>query len=86
MLYAGLYFNYPFINDEFVLKNLTEFLHKIINAKGKNFGSKINGSLTANQKGILSKYSFVAGWKNRKLNPNFRPERIKEIKKCWHNG
>lgn len=86
MLYAGLYFNYPFINDESVLKDLTEFLHKIINAKGKNFGSKINDSFTGNQKGILSKYSFVAGWKNRKLNPNFRPERIKEIKKCWHNG
>jgi len=85
-LYAGLYYNYPFINDEEILKELTSFLHKIINAKNRTFGNKINHSLTPEQKAVLAKYSFLAGWKNRKLNADFRPERVKLIKKCWYNG
>ena len=86
VLYAGLYYNYPFINDDDILNELTTFLRKIINAKNKNFGQKINNSLTSEQKGLLSQYDFLAGWKNRKLNSDFRPERVKLIKKCWYNG
>ncbi|WP_299104527.1 antiviral reverse transcriptase Drt3a [uncultured Tenacibaculum sp.] len=86
VLYAGLYYNYPFINDDDVLENLTSFLRKIINARNKSFGNKIASSLTQNEKGVLSKYDFLAGWKNRKLNSDFRPERVKIIKKCWYNG
>lgn len=85
VLYAGLYYNYPFINDKNILEELTVFLRKIINSKNKNFGNKIKASLDSNQKGLLSKYSFVSGWNNRKINTDFIPERVNLIKKCWHN-
>lgn len=85
VLYAGLYYNYPFINDDKILKELTDFLRKIINSKNKNFGAKVTASLTSVQKGLLSRYSFISGWNNRKVNTDFSPERVKLIKKCWHN-
>ncbi|PXX29720.1 antiviral reverse transcriptase Drt3a [Arenibacter sp. ARW7G5Y1] len=85
ILYAGLYYNYPFINDKKTLEELTIFLRKIINSKNKSFGTKINSSLSNSQKGLLSKYSFLSGWNNRKINADFNPERVKLIKQCWHN-
>lgn len=86
VLFAGLYYNYPFINDEKILIELTVFLRKLINSKNKSLGIKINAIITNEQKEQLSKYSFLAGWKNRKVNTDFRPERVKQIKKCWYNG
>jgi len=86
VLYAGLFYNYPYINEIAILDELTFFLRKTINSKNKSFGTKINASLTSIQKGKLSKYSFSSGWNNRKINSDFSPERVKSIKKCWHNG
>ena len=86
VLYAGLYYNYPFINDENILDELTIFLRKIINSKNNSLGRRINSSLTITNKEVLSKYNFLAGWKNRKLNSDFRPDRVKLIKKCWYSG
>ncbi len=86
VLYAGLFYNYSFINDDKILVELTTFLRKTINSKRKSFGIKMNSSLTSIQKGKLSKYSFSSGWNNRKINSDFTPERVKLIKKCWHNG
>ncbi|RZN83535.1 MAG: RNA-directed DNA polymerase [Winogradskyella sp.] len=85
-LYAGLYYNYPFINDEAILIELTVFLRKLINSKSKSLGIKINAAFSNDQKEQLSIYSFLAGWKNRKVNTDFRPERVKQIKQCWYNG
>lgn len=86
ILYAGLYYNYPFINDEDILIELTVFLRKLINSKNKSLGIKINTAFTNNQKEQLSRYNFLSGWKNRKVNSDFRPERVKQIKQCWYNG
>jgi len=86
ILFAGLYYNYPFINDEKILIELTTFLRKLINSKSKSLGIKINAAIASNQKEELSKYSFLSGWKNRKVNSDFRPERVKQIKQCWYNG
>src|SRR5690606_24101140 len=62
ILYAGLYYNYPFINDENILIELTTFLRKLINSKNKNLGVKINAAFSSDQKEQLSKYSFLSGW------------------------
>ncbi|WP_306110185.1 antiviral reverse transcriptase Drt3a [Roseivirga thermotolerans] len=86
VLYSGLYFNYPFINDQSDLIDLTLFLRKIISAKNKSFGTKMSVALNAAQRQRLSRYNFKAGWDNRKVNSHFGPDLVKEIKKCWRNG
>lgn len=81
-LKSGIYYSYPALNSNENLKDLDIFLRKIIFAKNKSFGSKINSKLTSPQKTELSKYSFEKGYTNRRMVP-FTSEEIGTIKNCW---
>jgi hypothetical protein len=86
-LNAGIYFNSPHINDLGLveLEDLNFFLKKTINSKSKSFGTKLNIHLTSLNRQRLSKYSFKAGFINRKLK-KYTPMEINIIKKCWIYG
>lgn len=86
-LNAGIYFNSPHINDLGLieLENLDGFLKKTINSKSNSFGTKLNLHLTSLYRQRLSKYSFKAGFINRKLK-KYTPIEINIIKKCWIYG
>ena len=86
-LNAGIYFNSPHINHLGLveLENLNVFLKKTINSKSKSFGNKLNLHLTSLDRQRLSKYSFKAGFINRKLK-KYTPMEINIIKKCWIYG
>lgn len=86
-LNAGIYYNYPHINEAGMteLEALTIFLRKIINAKSKSFGLRLNAVLTPANRLLLAKYCFKAGFVNRKLK-RFSAREINTIKKCWIYG
>ena len=84
---AGIFYNYPHINEIGLteLDNLTSFLRKTINSKNHSFGNKLNAQITPANRLALSKYSFRAGFTNRRLK-YFTPMEINAIKKCWIYG
>lgn len=86
-LNAGIYYNYPHVNEagKNVLENLTLFLRKLINAKSKSLGTKLNTNLTASHRQTLAKYSFEKGFTNRRLK-KYSPVQINRIKNCWIYG
>jgi len=86
-LNAGIFYNYPHINEKGLiqLENLTTFLRKTINSKNHSFGDKLNAQITPKDRLVLSKYSFKAGFKNRRVK-YFTPMEINAIKKCWIYG
>jgi hypothetical protein len=86
-LNAGIFYNYPHINEKGLneLDNLTLFLRKIINSKNHSFGNKLNAQITPANRLVLSKYSFKAGFTNRRVK-YFTPMEINAIKKCWIYG
>jgi hypothetical protein len=83
-LNAGIFFNYPHINEtgQTELDEMTAFLRKTINSKSKSFGIKLSAHLTPINRSSLSKYCFKAGFLNRKV-IKYAPTQIKQIKKCW---
>ncbi|MEI9955967.1 MAG: antiviral reverse transcriptase Drt3a [Ferruginibacter sp.] len=86
-LNAGVFYNYPHINEAGLteLERLTLFLRKTINAKNHSFGSKLTAKLTTTNRLSLSKYCFKAGFINRRLK-HYTPKEINAIKKCWIYG
>lgn len=86
-LNAGIFYNYPHINEPGLIEldNLTSFLRKTINSKNHSFGNKLNAKITPANRLLLSKYSFKAGFINRRLK-YFTPLEINAIKKCWIYG
>jgi hypothetical protein len=81
-LKAGIYYNYQYLNDFNVLGDLNIFYHKLIHSRTNSFGARISAALSRNNKQVLSKYSFIHGYKN-KVYYNFKPEVINQIKRCW---
>lgn len=81
-LKAGIYYNYLYLNDYYILNDLNIFYHKIIRSNANRFGTKINASLTTASKDLLSKYSFLHGHRN-KVYYHFTPDMINQIKSCW---
>lgn len=86
-LNAGVFYNYPHINELGLkeLDNLTIFLRKTINAKNHSFGSKLTTKLTPAHRLLLSKFCFKAGFVNRRLK-QYTPKEINAIKNCWIYG
>lgn len=86
-LNAGIFYNYPHINELGLIEldNLTLFLRKTINSRNHSFGNKLKTQITPANRLILSKYSFRAGFINRRLK-YFTPMEINAIKKCWIYG
>lgn len=84
-LKAGIFYNYQHINDYEVLDELTVFVRKLINSKGKSFGKKMKSNLSKGQKKELVKYNFKAGFINRKIR-DYSAEEVNLIKNCWVYG
>lgn len=81
-LKAGIFYNYPHLNDKNVLKNLDTFLHTILNSHNNSFGRKMNGALNTSQKNVLSKYSFNFGY-DKRVTHCFSYDDISKIENCW---
>lgn len=81
-LKAGIYYNYPQVNNCRVFDELNTFLRKITHSKANSFGANILRTLTTLQRENLSKYSFKYGFQKKVCN-SFKPEEIKKIESCW---
>jgi hypothetical protein len=81
-LKAGIYYNYPHLTDEFVLKDLDSFLRTIINSRRNSFGRKISAALSKSQRTSIGKYSFHFGYHKRITNC-FAYDDLVKIEKCW---
>lgn len=68
ILKAGIYYNYTHINDLEILKELNQFHKKLIFSKKGNLGVKISDRLSNNQKEILKKHCFIAGYRKKTFN------------------
>lgn len=79
-LKGGLSYNYSFINDYTVLKELDKFLIKTIFSKNGSIGKK--NCLSNIQKKALKKYSFLFGFQNKVLH-KFNKHEHSLIKRCW---
>lgn len=83
-LRAGIFYAYPLATDSGdQLKQLDQFLKAQIFA-GKNIPMRRGRPLLEGLKEQLGKYSFLAGYEDRKL-ANFSQNRIAEIKLAWRN-
>jgi hypothetical protein len=81
-LKAGIYYNYPLINDKNCIKHLDEFLRKIAFSKNNSFGIRIGRHLTVAQRRVIASHSFLFGFENRVIH-GFTGKMIREIKHCW---
>lgn len=81
-LKAGIYFNYTYVNDGNVFKELNLFYYKMLNARNYSLGKRLSIILSAGLKSRLSKYSFKHGFQN-KVHHKFSPVRMKTINRCW---
>ena len=82
VLKAGIYYNYPHINDLEILKELNQFHKKIVYSRNGNLGVKLNAILTSNQRDILKKHCFVAGFRNKTYN-SFTYVEMSKIIQSW---
>jgi len=82
VLKAGIYYNYPHINDLEILKELNQFHKKIVYSRNGNLGVKLNAILTSNQRDILKKHCFVAGFRNKTYN-SFTYVEMNKIIQSW---
>lgn len=81
-LKAGIYYNYPLLNDKSCLSDLDCFLRKVVFAKNHSFGRRISRRLTTAQRRALVSHSFLFGFENRVIH-GFTGKIIREIKHCW---
>jgi len=79
-LRAGIYYNYLQVTEMEVFSELNSFFRKALFSKSKGLGIKV--SLTHVQKKRLSKYCFIAGFKNKVYN-KFTFLEMREIIDCW---
>lgn len=79
-LRAGIYYNYLQVTNHSVFIELNQLLRKSIFSRNPSFGGKI--SLSRVQKNKLSKYCFMAGFKN-KVHFEFSYNEMQDIIKCW---
>lgn len=82
ILKAGIYFNYTHMNSLEVLKELNIFHKKIIYSKKGSIGNKLSAKLSIDQRDILKKHCFVAGYKNKTYN-SFSYVEMGLIIRCW---
>lgn len=79
-LRAGIYYNYLQVTNHSVFSELNQFLRKSIFSNSPEFGAKIG--LSRVQKNKISKYCFLAGFKN-KVYFEFSHAEMQQIIKCW---
>jgi hypothetical protein len=82
-LRAGIYFNYPEITDLSIFTQLNEYFRKILFAKKRILGLKINHSLSIGEKKRLAKYCFLSGFKAKVYN-SFSYAQMSDIISCWN--
>jgi hypothetical protein len=74
---SGVYYNYIHINEPLQYKELDSFLSTLIH---RDYGKRI--FLSPQHKEALIKYSFLSGFKSKRLCP-FNGAQINKIKGCW---
>jgi len=87
-LKAGIYYNYPFINNQKLgeedLNNLDMFLIRSVLSKGGSLGKRLSPLLTTSKKNKILRLKFSLGFKNRKV-CKLSAERIISIRKAWQH-
>jgi len=83
---SGIYYSYPEITDpaSIGLRELDKFLANAVLSKNGRVFSKSSAALTANQRCLLLKHSFVRGHQKR-LMVHLHPTTIAKIQECWAN-
>jgi len=82
ILKAGIYFNYTHLNSLEVLTELNFFHKKIIFSKKGSLGNRLSAKLSNDQRNILKKYCFVAGYEKKPFN-SFSYVEMGQIIRCW---
>lgn len=82
VLKAGIYYNYPHLNNLDVLNELNSFHRKILYSKRNNFGNKLSSKLTLANRELLKKYCFINGFQ-KKTYKSFSYVEMGQIIKCW---
>jgi hypothetical protein len=81
-LSAGIYFNYPLVNDKHSLVDLNAFLRSQVYSSKNSYGTKVATSLTAQQKARIAKLSFVSGFDSRRTRA-LKASEFRTIRACW---
>ena len=79
VLHGGIAYNYHIINDISCLQKLDNFAFQMINSDKL---ARLNRRLTAPQKRLLRKYSFIIGFE-RHITRRFTQDRLQQIALCW---
>ena len=81
-LRAGIYYNYPLLNDMTVLDELTRFLAANAFAFSGSFGRRLSATLNIAQRRMLARHSFLYGFEARIVEP-FSFQDVHRIMRCW---
>ena len=81
-LLAGIYYNYPALNNYIILDDLNVFYRKLISASNGDLGVKMKSDINPFQLVRLKKYSFKSGFTKR-IVKRFTKEELVAITSCW---
>lgn len=79
---VGIYFNYNMTTDKTALYDLDKYYQRLLHCKNGKLGSKLDAKMSATQRALLSKYSFVFGFE-RHVNHHFTSAMLADITSCW---
>lgn len=79
---VGIYFNYNMVTDRTALYDLDKYYQKLLHCKKGRLGSKLDAKMSAAQRSLLSKYSFVFGFEHH-VNHHFTSAMLADITRCW---
>lgn len=81
-LAAGIFYNYPIVNDKHSFVDLNNFLRGQVYSVKNAYGAKIAGSLTALEKAKIAKLSFISGFESRRMRA-LKVSEFRAIRGCW---
>lgn len=79
---VGIYFNYNMTTDKTALYDLDKYYQRLLHCKNGKLGSKLDAKMSATQRALLSKYSFVFGFEHH-VNHHFTSAMLADITSCW---
>lgn len=79
---VGIYFNYNMTTDRTALYDLDKYYQRLLHCKVGNLGSKLDAKMSATQRALLSKYSFIFGFEHH-VNHHFTSAMLADITSCW---
>lgn len=82
MRLAGIYYNYPLVNELRTVQELDKFLKAAVLSSHGPIFSRSSNLLSMSQKRDLMRSTFTAGF-SRRLMRDFSPALVQEIQGCW---